>query len=73
MLLTFANKSVQKSSIFTTKANFERSLLKYSAHKAGAIVIHRKLKENEATSPCTHYSCFHEDDFIKIVRHLLKS
>lgn len=43
-----------------------------SAHKAGAIVIHRKLKEDEPNSPYADYSCFHKEDFIKIVKHLLQ-
>ncbi|MBS3904407.1 MAG: HAD family phosphatase [Simkania sp.] len=42
-----------------------------SANKAGAIVIHRRLRETEAPSPYAHYSCFHEEDFIRIVRALI--
>jgi HAD superfamily hydrolase (TIGR01509 family) len=43
-----------------------------SAHQAGAIVIHRKLKEDEADSPYADYCCFHEKDFIRIMATLLK-
>jgi HAD superfamily hydrolase (TIGR01509 family) len=42
-----------------------------SAHKAGAIVIHRKLREEDAASPLADYSCFHTEDFIRIVEDLL--
>lgn len=42
-----------------------------SAHKAGAIVIHRKLSEAEADSPFANYSCFHQEDFMRLVRNLL--
>ncbi len=42
-----------------------------SAHKAGAIVIHRKLSEEEPDSPLADYCCFHKDDFIKIMTTLL--
>jgi beta-phosphoglucomutase-like phosphatase (HAD superfamily) len=43
-----------------------------SAHKAGAIVVHRKLNEDEADSPYADYCCFHKEDFIKIMKILLK-
>ncbi len=42
-----------------------------SAHKAGSIVIHRKLAENEPASPYADYSCYHEADFINIVEKLV--
>ena len=42
-----------------------------SAHKAGAIVIQRKLNEEEGDSPYADYCCFHEEDFIQIVKNLL--
>jgi beta-phosphoglucomutase-like phosphatase (HAD superfamily) len=42
-----------------------------SAHKAGAIVIHRKLNEEEADCPYADYSCFQREDFLRIVRELL--
>lgn len=41
-----------------------------SAHRAGAIVIHRKLAEHEKDSHLADYCCFHESDFINIVRSL---
>lgn len=44
-----------------------------SAKKAGAIVIQRKLSEDEADSPYADYCCFHKNDFIKIVTTLLKA
>lgn len=44
-----------------------------SAHRAGAIVVHRKLSEDEADSPFADYCCFHKDDFIKIMKTLLKA
>lgn len=44
-----------------------------SAHKAGAIVIQRRLHENEMGSPYADYSCFQKDDFLKIVKSLLKA
>ncbi len=43
-----------------------------SAHKAGAIVIHRKLSEDEMDSPYADYCCFHKEDFIKTVENLIK-
>lgn len=43
-----------------------------SAHKAGGIVIQRKLNENEQASPYANYSCFLKDDFIKIGKTLLE-
>lgn len=43
-----------------------------SAHKAGAIVIHRKLNESEPDCQYADYTCYHKDDFIKIVQSLLK-
>lgn len=42
-----------------------------SAHRAGAVVIHRKLSENEPDSPYADYCCYHKDDFIKIMQSLL--
>lgn len=42
-----------------------------AAHKAGAIVIHRKFSENERDSPYADYCCFHKDDFINIMKALL--
>lgn len=44
-----------------------------SAHEAGAIVVHRKLSEDEADSPYADYCCFHKDDFIKIIKTLLNA
>lgn len=44
-----------------------------AAHKAGAIVIHRKLGEEDLASPYANYSCFHKDDFIAILRNLLQA
>lgn len=44
-----------------------------SAHRAGAIVIHRKLNENEMDSPFADYCCFHKEDFIQTVKTLLKA
>lgn len=44
-----------------------------SAHKAGAIVVHRKLSEAEADSPYADYCCFHKDDFVQIMKTLLKA
>lgn len=44
-----------------------------SAHRAGAVVIHRKLGIEEADSPYANYSCFQEQDFINLVRVFLKS
>lgn len=44
-----------------------------SAHKAGSIVIQRKLNENDSDSPYADYNCFFKDDFIKIVKSLLEA
>lgn len=43
-----------------------------SAHRAGVMVIQRKLSENEADHPHANYCCSHKDDFIRIVKTLLK-
>lgn len=43
-----------------------------SAKKAGAIVIHRKLKEDDRPSPLADYVCFHEEEFVTIVNSLLR-
>lgn len=42
-----------------------------SAHCAGATVIHRKLYEHDANSPHADYCCFHEADFLRIMKQLL--
>ncbi len=42
-----------------------------SAHKAGAIVIQRKISESAQESPYANYCCYHEADFIKTVENLL--
>lgn len=42
-----------------------------SAHRAGVIAIHRKLNEGEESSPFAQYSCFHKDDFIRLVKSLV--
>jgi HAD superfamily hydrolase (TIGR01509 family) len=43
-----------------------------SAKKAGAIVVHRKLSENDIDSPFADYTCYHEKDFIEIMESLLQ-
>lgn len=43
-----------------------------SAHRAGAIVIHRKLNESQAVSEYADYICYHKKEFIEIVTGLLK-
>lgn len=42
-----------------------------SAHRAGAVVVHRKLTENEADCAYADYCCFCKDDFVHIVKTLL--
>lgn len=42
-----------------------------SAHKAGAIVIQRKLHENQPDCQYANYRCHKKQDFIAIVKHLL--
>jgi HAD superfamily hydrolase (TIGR01509 family) len=42
-----------------------------AAHHAGAIVIHRKLSEKEPDCAFADYSCYHEQDFVRIVKGLL--
>jgi len=42
-----------------------------SAHRAGAIVIHRKLCENDLDCSYANYSCFHSEDFTRIIKRLL--
>lgn len=44
-----------------------------SAHKAGAIVIHRKLNESAIDSPHADFRCVAKEDFIKIIKTLLKA
>lgn len=43
-----------------------------SAHLAGALVIHRKLNQNDPETPFADYSCFHEADFVAIIKSLLQ-
>ncbi len=43
-----------------------------SAHKAGLIVIQRKLSEDQPDSPDADYCCFHQEDFVRIVKRLLQ-
>lgn len=43
-----------------------------SAHRAGAIVIHRKLKEQDPHTSYADHTCFHKEDFLKIIRNLLR-
>jgi HAD superfamily hydrolase (TIGR01509 family) len=42
-----------------------------SAHRAGAIVIYRKLGANDPNTPYANYSCFDKEDFIRIMKNLL--
>lgn len=42
-----------------------------SAHRAGAIVIHRKLDPEDPPAPYADYSCFHSEDLFKIVYKFL--
>ena len=42
-----------------------------SASKAGAIVIHRRLREDEPSSSYAEYSCFNKNEFVKIVENLI--
>lgn len=43
-----------------------------SAHKAGSIVIQRKLNMNESNSPYASHCCFDESEFINTVRRILE-
>lgn len=42
-----------------------------SAHRAGAIVIHRKILPSDPDSPFADYCCYEKEDFIKIINRLL--
>lgn len=44
-----------------------------SAYRAGARVIHRKLREEDPDSPHAHYCCFHEQDFKDYVSQMIHS
>lgn len=44
-----------------------------SAHRAGAVVVHRKISEVEEDCPYADYSCYHKDDFINIMKRLLQN
>ncbi|MBS4168960.1 HAD family phosphatase [Parachlamydia sp. AcF125] len=43
-----------------------------SAHKAGLIVVHRKLYENEIDCPYADFSCYDREDFLKTMQKILK-
>ncbi len=44
-----------------------------SAHKAGLIVIHRKLNGHELNCPFANYCCFQKNDFLSIVKSFFLS
>lgn len=43
-----------------------------SAHRAGLIVIHRKLCETDPDCIYANYSCFHESDFVNLMKKLIQ-
>ncbi|CCB87065.1 MULTISPECIES: HAD family hydrolase [Parachlamydia] len=42
-----------------------------AAHKAGLIVIHRKLREDDLDSPFADYACYQTDHFLEVMQNIM--